>query len=315
MWRTLDGYTVSISGADLQCLIPRIKRWRTLWRWTVRNYAGSLRLTVARLLRALAEGAVTEGKPIVRKDRLFRRFVAPFEDQTFTMWTVRTPEGFWMPLTIRPAAPGQYEAELEDDQGETGYAADNIHAMKAIQLKNMLESKGWTVYDNRDLRKGSKKRPDLKAFKDGKWMNIEIDTNPEQSKMHQAALTSLEPGVRSLFYVIHPKTGRVLASSAYNPKPGTAAYDPKAMQWSRWYDPVSKKYKVNFGLKKKVFKPRIGKDNKKLGPPAVPLDVQQAQAVLKRHEATRKRTAKKSPQRRGAAKSGRQREFELAASV
>jgi hypothetical protein len=279
-------------------LFRRIRSIPPLWRRIITKRRGTLDEDVRSFLAKLIAGAKYRGRArssvTGRERRLFAVEIAGLKVQ---LAAKRTPGQGLILTGIRPAKKAAWEGESE----EGDYAADSVHNMKLVLLKNQLERQGWTVVDNRDVNEKSKSRPDLSATKNGKRMLIEVDTKPGASRDHQRMLTRLEPGTRSLYYVIDPKTGQTMASSAYNPRPGTTRPDPNAWHRSRRLSQSGRGIEID----------RTGRR-----PMRDPLDVQQANAVLRRAGRMPSRGTAPAPTRRspagGASGRRRSRESELA---
>jgi hypothetical protein len=48
-------------------------------------------------------------------------------------------------------------------------------------------------------------------------MNVEIDTNPGESRRHQAIVNGRDPNARNLYVVVHPWTGQIVSAQVREP--------------------------------------------------------------------------------------------------
>jgi hypothetical protein len=60
-------------------------------------------------------------------------------------------------------------------------------------------------------------RPDIQAVRGGRRINVEVDTNPVDSRLHQRVIMRRDPRAQGVFVVIDPQSGRVVQARRYNP--------------------------------------------------------------------------------------------------
>jgi hypothetical protein len=65
----------------------------------------------------------------------------------------------------------------------------------------------------------ARNQPDIQAVdpRSGRRINIEVDTNRRDLQRHQREVIGNDPGARSVFLLIDPRSGQTLEKHVYNP--------------------------------------------------------------------------------------------------
>ncbi|PZV09123.1 MAG: hypothetical protein DCF32_03265 [Leptolyngbya sp.] len=65
----------------------------------------------------------------------------------------------------------------------------------------------------------ARNQPDIQAVdpRSGRRINIEVDTNRRDLQRHQREVIGNDPGARSVFLLIDPRSGRTLEKHVYDP--------------------------------------------------------------------------------------------------
>jgi len=63
-------------------------------------------------------------------------------------------------------------------------------------------------------------KPDLQGVRNGRRVVIEVDTDPRESRTHQATITRNDPAARGVYVLIDRRTGQVRSYRTYNPATG-----------------------------------------------------------------------------------------------
>jgi hypothetical protein len=128
----------------------------------------------------------------------------------------------------RPAG-GEYQVGQPAPPANDGTTGSIHHWDWIGRLRNALRRGGYgdirvdqqqvAVRNGRLVVVGNN-RPDIQATRGRRRFNIEVDTNPDDSRHHQRVITAHDPHTRGLFLVIDPRTGRLVQRRHYDPATG-----------------------------------------------------------------------------------------------
>lgn len=216
MWQTQAGETIFVPSGGLEKLIPQLKRTNHLWYAAIRQFRGSLRPTLLRLLGFLARRAMYRQLHQAADGNTYKKFETQFGERVYEIWT--RPSGALVALRLR---------QVDDDfefEGEPGPSANNVHEQLVGQLRDLFTHYGYEVRVDKGLgqkkgedwnyvripNKGKKVlRPDIQITDPitKKTVSIEVDSKWKNSVEHQKRISQAFPGQNPILIEFRHRPG------------------------------------------------------------------------------------------------------------